>query len=89
MLALLTRVAKDYKLKKSELLKRYLRKAKKKARAPKVIVTHSHPVDNVYHADCVLCNSHGNLMDPGTTSVEYEMVVVQESPTLLEEVVSQ
>ena len=71
--ALLTRIAKDYKLKKSELLKRYLRKAKKKARAPKVIVTHSHPVDNVYHADCVLCNSHGNIMDPKVTLTEFQI----------------
>ena len=77
---LLEKIAQRYKLKKSELFKRYLvtsppvkvpRTKKKKA---KVLVEHTHPVDNVYHADCVLCNSHGNIMDPSQSITEFEIV---------------
>ena len=76
---LLEKIAQRYKLKKSELFKRYLTDSvpvkvpRTKKKKVKVTVEHTHPVDNVYHADCVLCNSHGNIMDPKVTLTEFQI----------------
>ena len=77
---LLEKIAQRYKLKKSELFKRYLATApvkvpRTKKKKVKVTVEHTHPVDNVYHADCVLCNSHGNIMDPRVTLTEFQIIM--------------